>query len=259
VAAVLHALRRGADDAEGLRIPRFVLRNFTALPVKIGELTVPNYIESCLEAMASAVGDIRFPETGRDTFIGLWARALASDPPKEKLSVLEPACGSANDYRFIAASGLAARLDYSGFDLCEKNVANARAMFPGVRFAEGNVFSIDAPDRAYALCFVHDLFEHLSIEGMETAVREICRVTKRGICAGFFHMSENPDHQVLPMDDYYWNTLSMARMKALFAEQGFSAQVLHAGTFLCQRVGWEYTHNPKAYTFILERTGSALG
>ena len=45
IAAVLHALRRNADDAEGTEIPHFVLRTFGELPATVGSLTVPNYVE----------------------------------------------------------------------------------------------------------------------------------------------------------------------------------------------------------------------
>ena len=125
--------------------------------------------------------------------------------------MLEPACGSANDYRFLHAYGLARLVRYTGFDLCAKNIENARALFPDVSFAVGNVFEIAAPDKAFDLCFVHDLFEHLSLEGMQAAVKEVCRVTRQGLCVGFFNMDEIRDHQVRPVDDYHWNRLSMRR------------------------------------------------
>src|SRR5207253_1689596 len=94
-----------------------------------------------------------------DTFCNLWKAALAH-PALPPLSVLEPACGSANDYRFLHAYGIAQLADYAGFDLCSTNIENARSIFPGVRFGVGNVFEITAPDKAFDLCFVHDLFEH---------------------------------------------------------------------------------------------------
>jgi len=169
----------------------------------------------------------------------------------QPLSILEPACGSANDYRFLDAYGLARLVDYTGFDLCAKNIENARALCPGVRFAVGNVFEIAAPDKAYDLCFIHDLFEHLSLEGMRAAVKEVCRVTRQGLCVGFFNMDEVRDHQVRPMDEYHWNLLSMARMKELFAEYGFAARVVHIGAFLRQQIGCEQTHNLNAYSFLL--------
>src|SRR6266702_7644186 len=36
-------------------------------------------------------------------------------PALPSLSVLEPACGSANDYRFLHACGIAQLVDYAGF------------------------------------------------------------------------------------------------------------------------------------------------
>jgi ubiquinone/menaquinone biosynthesis C-methylase UbiE len=283
--SVLHALRRRADNAEGIEIPAFILRTFAALPATAGGIAIPNYIESFLSGTQMASDQVRLHEPSLNTFRDLWRIALearivsvsgmcesavpaagdggsmptagkpdgapAGGNVRATLSVLEPACGSANDYRFLHAYGLARLVDYTGFDLCAKNVENACALFPGVRFAIGNVFEIAAPDKAYDLCFVHDLFEHLSLEGMQAAVKEVCRVTRQGLCVGFFNMDEVRDHQVRPMDEYHWNLLSMARMKELFAECGFAARVVHIGVFLRQQIGCEQTHNQNAYTFLL--------
>jgi SAM-dependent methyltransferase len=249
---ILYALKRGADNVEGLEIPRFVLQTFAGLPAVVGEITIPNYVETFLSGTQFPDGKPNLHQPSFDTFGQLWRELLSSQPINpQPLSVFEPACGSANDYRFLDRYGLARLLDYSGFDLCSANVENARALFPGVRFEVGNAFEIAAPDKAFDLCFVHDLFEHLSLPGLEIAVREICRVTRLGICAGFFNMDEIPEHRERPVDEYHWNTLSMARMKALFARHGFAAQVRHVGTFLRQRIGCDQTHNSNAYTFIL--------
>jgi SAM-dependent methyltransferase len=252
---ILYALKRGADNAEGIEIPGFILQTFAALPTAADGLNVPNYIESFLSGTQFVSGQARFHEPSLNTFRDLWPHALTchqlSTISSQPLSVLEPACGSANDYRFLDAYGLARLVRYTGFDLCAKNIQNARALFPEVSFAVGNVFEIAAPDKAYDLCFVHDLFEHLSLEGMQTAVKEACRVTRQGICVGFFNMDEIRDHQVRLMDDYHWNLLSMGCMRELFAECGFTARVVHIGTFLRRQVGCEQTHNPNAYTFLL--------
>ena len=273
---VLYGLRRGADNVEGIEIPGFVVETFAALPTVAGGFAIPNYIESFLSGTRFVKGQARFHQPSLETFRKLWSKALKAEiparPPRgsrcnsaqapvsqpsalnaQPLSVLEPACGSANDYRFLHAYGLARLVDYTGFDLCAKNIENARALFPGVRFAVGNVFEIAAPDRAFDLCFVHDLFEHLSLEGMQTAVKEVCRVTRQGLCVGFFNMDEIRDHQVRPVDEYHWNLLSMGRMKELFAGCGFAARVVHIGTFLRQQIVCEHTDNPNAYTFLLQR------
>jgi ubiquinone/menaquinone biosynthesis C-methylase UbiE len=167
--------------------------------------------------------------------------------------VFEPACGSGNDYRFLRSFGIARFLDYTGLDLCAKNVENARALFPQARFEEGNVFEINAQDNAFDLLSVHDLFEHLSIEGLHAAVKELCRVARRAICANFFQMDEIPDHVVRPTDEYHWNLLSMDQIKKLFATHGFSGQIIQIKSFLRQEFGCDYTHNLNAYTFILQR------
>ena len=254
IIALFHALRRGADNAEGIEIPQFVLQAFEALPAAADGVTVPNYVESFLAGIEITQGRVSITQAAFDTFRGLWSSVLSCDgSPREfrRPTVLEAACGSANDYRFLDAYGIARLVDYTGFDLCAKNIENARALFPGVRLEVGNVFEIAAPDQAFDLCFVHDLFEHLSVAGMEAAVKEVCRVTRQGLCIGFFNMDEIREHQARPVEEYHWNTLSMARMRERFAAHGFSAQVLHIGTFLRQQFGCEQTHNPNAYTFLL--------
>lgn len=243
-AAVLHALRRGADNAEGIEIPAFLTQLFARLPAKAGDVSVPNYLDQFLDEDASPCAP--------DTFQEVWADSLEAEIP-EGIRVLEPACGSANDYRFLAGCGLARLVDYTGFDLCEKNVRNARAQFPSARFEVGNVFEIAAANGAFELSFVHDLFEHLSPEALPVAVRELCRVTRRGLCVGFFKMDEMPEHNIRPVDEYHWNTLSLARTRALFVEQGFAVQPLHVGTYLRWRTGCAETHNSNAYTFIAFR------
>jgi len=256
LASVLYALQKGADNADGIDVPYFMRSIFKLLPATASGLVIPNYIEEFLSGVQDQEPRSRFDQFSLPTFLRLWRVALGlevSSPESARLSLLEPACGSANDYRALEACGLASRFDYAGFDLCPRNIENARALFPTARFQPGNVFEIALPGQAFDFCMAHDLFEHLSIEGLETAVGEICRVTRRGGCIGFFNMDEIPDHQVCPVEDYHWNRLSMDRVRALFAERGFSAQVIHIGAFLREQFGCDQTHNPNAYTFYLSR------
>jgi SAM-dependent methyltransferase len=267
--SVRHALRRGADNAEGVEIPHDVLRTFAGLPAMACNVQIPNYLDAFLANVAVDRAGGQSALSGLDTFSDLWRAVLfdlrpevastswdAASPhsaelPAQPMSVLEPACGSANDYRFLSAYGISRLLNYTGFDLCPRNIENARSLFPGARFEIGNVFEIEAPDKAFDWCIVHDLFEHLSLEGMETAVREICRVCRRGLCVGFFQMDEVAGHVVRPVDDYHWNMLSRPRLEESFAAQGFRGAAFHIGTFLRQHTGCNRTHNPNAYTFVL--------
>jgi SAM-dependent methyltransferase len=247
-ATVLHALRHGADNAEGLELPRFLPRLFRELPSEAGGQGIPNYIETALLESPPVLS-----RRVLETFCGLWKAALGASEPDERSSLLEPACGSANDYRFLAEFGLLGLVDYTGFDLCEKNVANARTMFPGATFETVNVFEMSYADRSFDLGLVHDLFEHLSLEGIEAAVAELCRVVRTGLCVHFFNMEEIPAHVVRPVEQYHWNLLSMESMERLFAAHGFRAEILNVGAFLRELVGFEDFHNRNAYTFRLLR------
>ena len=266
MASILFALKRGADNAEGMELPLFLVQTFANLPCVANDCSIPNYIEAFLSLQGLPPDWLKTAQPILNTFQGLWRQTLSTElcvlppstpglfqrsDPETHASLLEPACGSANDYRFLAAYGIAPWFDYTGFDLCAKNIENARALFPLIRFEPGNVFDMKAPDKSYDLCILHDLLEHFSLEGMHTAVEEICRVTRRGICLGFFQMDEIRDHVVRPTEDYYWNLLSMRKMRELFTQRGFTAQVIHIGTFLDHQVGCEETHNPNAYTFQL--------
>lgn len=250
--ALLHALRVGADQTEAIAIPQFVLKTFASLPTMLSGVTIPNYLTEMLEHNPAEPVEIVPNEHRLGLFQRLWKRLLDEEQPAG-LSVLEPACGSANDYRFIEAFGLARLIRYQGFDLCEKNIGNAQEMFPGARFEVGNVFQIEAQDRAFDYCFAHDLFEHLSIEALETTLAEVCRVTGQGLCLGFFNGHEGEEHIVRPVDDYHWNKLSVPRLRARLESEGFNVRVVHIGTLLRWRLGCGETHNPNAYTLFAER------
>lgn len=246
--AVAHALARGLDNAEGRPIPAVVTRAFRRLPVRVDGREIPNYVRTTLDGEPGTL----------DTFSRLWSEALTGlEPAMDRWSVLEPACGSASDYRAWAAHGLDRHFDYSGFDLCPRNIENARALFPGVNFAVGNVFAIDHPDRAFDYCLVHDLLEHLSPAGLERALAELNRVTRQGLCVGFFQMHEGPEHVVRPVEEYHWNTLSLPRLREQLEALGWSTQAVHVRTWLRWRVGCgEDAYYDSAYTLFARRAGS---
>jgi len=241
--SVLDALLTDKDNAEGLEIPAYISETFAAL-------AVPNYMCDLLIWAPVETADAPIPEYLMSTFQAIWHEVLAREQPG-RICVLEPACGSANDYRFIDSFGISRLIDYTGFDLCEKNVHNARQMFPEVNFRVDSALEIEVEDKAFDCCFVHDLFEHLSIEAMEVAIAEICRVTRHGICAGFFNMHAGLRHVVKPVDDYYWNTLSLAETKAAFEQHASEVRIIHIDAFLRSQFGCADAHNKGAHTFII--------
>ena len=278
-ADLLHALDRGIQNTETLEIPGFVLQTFSLLPAQTGEFYIPNYLQDSLQGVNLVDGSGRLPDWSVNIFMKLWAQGSQQfkltnpEPSQERhtheyairntqyaaLSALEPGCGSANDYRFVEAAGLTPLLRYSGIDLCEKNIENARLLFPSADFRIGNVFEIDAADKAFDVCFFHDLLEHLSMDGLKTAVKEICRVTRHSICAGFFQMHRMEDHVIREMDEYHLNTLSVSRICELFEANGFAATAISVAGFLKERFRCEFTHNPNAYTLVLTRSEQASG
>ena len=252
IAALVHALKNGAENAEGLEIPPYVLKAFQALPRVADGVTIPSYIE---EALTGYLPALEAADSARNVFADRWAALLAKEQAPT-ISVVEPACGSANDYRFLKTFGLAKFLDYTGFDLCEKNIHNARAMFPEADFVVGNVLGIDFDENRFDYCIVHDLLEHLSLAAMEQAVNEMCRVTHNGICAGFFQMDEIRDHVARPVDDYHVNLLSMEKLRDGFESRGCVVEVIHIATFLRMCLNCAHTHNPNAYTFYVGFDGN---
>jgi len=240
---VLDALLIYTDDAEGLPIPSYVSDTFAGL-------TLPNYICDLLSWAPAETTEAPIPDYLMSTFERIWSEVLESEQ-HQGISVLEPACGSANDYRFIEKFGIARFLDYTGFDLCQKNVRNARHICRRGRFDVGNVLDIDAEDNAFDFCFVHDLFEHLSIEAMEVAISELCRVVGGEICAGFFNMHDGEEHIVRPVRDYHWNRLSLPRTKAIFERFSSGIRVMHIDGFLRSNFSCCDTHNKGAYTLAI--------
>jgi hypothetical protein len=121
-------------------------------------------------------------------------------------------------------------------------------MFPGARFEHRNVFDTGYPDKAFDRCVVHDLLEHFSLEGLEAAVAELCRVTRQAICIGFFQMHEGEEHVVRPADDYHINTLSLPRLREMFGRWGFTLRAVHINTLLNRRFGCQNIYYDTAYT-----------
>jgi SAM-dependent methyltransferase len=239
-------LQRPMAVVEGVTLPPFLHLLYTRLPEPVAGVEVPNYLDALLTPDLLAMTPIRPPERVLNTFADLWQQALAGleAPP---LRVLEPACGSANDARFLAAFGLSRFLHYTGFDLCEKNILNARALCPPLDFQVGNVLQIERPDQSVDVLIAHDLFEHLSPVALEQALAEVLRVTRHALCLGFFQMHEEPEHLVRPVDEYYWNRLSLPRIREKLEQAGFQVQAIHLDTFLVRQFGGEPTHNPHAY------------
>jgi hypothetical protein len=243
------ALAEGQEYCGGLALPRYVIEAFAALPAMVDGVHIENYLSAAMFNPAPEQDSL--PEVCRDTFKNLWSAVLAGRKFSQRLSVLEPACGSANDYRYIHSFGLARFLTYTGFDLTRANIANAMAMFPQGGFRLGNVLGIAAADKSFDCLIVHDLFEHLSIAAMEQAICEVCRVTRRAMCLGFFRMHDGAEHIVTPHQHYHVNMLSLGRVRELLEARGGQVEAVWMDGLSRTLFGKEDTHNPHACTLIV--------
>ncbi len=241
-AAFLYALEKSAENVEGILIPQFIRNAFQILPLKIGSITIPNYIRLFLtEPMTekSSLADVAL-----NTFVEIWKSILKKN---RFISVLEPACGSANDFRIIHSIGIHKSLEYTGFDICEKNISNAKSMFPNSQFFVGDVYQFNTPN-TYDVIMVHDLFEHLS--GIDFVLTKFCKFCKNTMFLSFFNMEPISEHIIIPYENYYWNRLSAQKVSNMIQECGFYPQIIHINTMFRELFGAENLYNPNGYSII---------
>lgn len=139
-------------------------------------------------------------------------------------------------------------------DLNDANIENARSRFPGVDCEVGNVLDLPYDDQNFDYVVVCDLFEHLSLEAMEQAVREACRLARRGVIITFFSMADQPEHTVQPVRSYYWNTLSKPRLQELLENDFGPVEAIRIRRLLREEFGYRRSYNKNAWTMIAERS-----
>lgn len=184
-------------------------------------------------------------------FAERWRAALAGRTAP-RLSVLEFACGSANDYRAFADYGIASFLDYTGVDLNETNVDNAKRWFPDVNFRVDSILSLPEADHSIDYVIGFDILEHLSPRAKRTAMDAAVRICRRGVHFAFFRMDEIPDDIVNPVRQYHSNTLSAPRMRAYMSKRFDSTQLVNVSELLEREYGAGHTYNPRTYSLTAE-------
>ncbi len=244
---LLEALENGDETCGDLEIPPYLRCAFDLLS---GERQgLPDYITEAL-LTSPLDGDGPLPASALSTFELIW-HSILSRREADTISVLEPACGSANDYRCLHSFGVSEFLEYTGFDICHKNITNAHRRFPSVDFQIGNVLNIPAEDDSCDFLFVHDLFEHLSPEALHTSLTEISRVTRKQACLSFFNMAEIKEHIIKPVGLYHWNKLSLRKVQKTLMNSARNIDIVHIDTFLKNNYACPDYHNKEAYTLIV--------
>jgi ubiquinone/menaquinone biosynthesis C-methylase UbiE len=198
-----------------------------------------------VQRVSEVIAD-RAPEFGRR-----WQDALA-DREAPALSVLEYACGSANDYGAFADYGIARFLDYTGVDLNETNIANARRRFPDVNFRVGSVLDLPEQDRSMDYVIGFDIMEHLSLPAMQHAMDAAVRICRRGLYFAYFRMDEVPEHVDNPRGNYHFNLLSAPQVRQDMARRFGTVQLIQVADMLKDNFGYAHSYNRKAYALITE-------
>lgn len=185
-------------------------------------------------------------------FAGRWKECLAQ-APSAALSVLELGCGSANDYRFWDAYGLARAIDYVGIDVSEENVRNAKARFPDTSFHVGDACCPDYANRSFDVVFMSDVLEHLSRSAVEAALANAERISRDEIWLALFNAGESAAHRFEAKDDYHWNMLSVAEIGQHLGAVGFSCEILSIAAEMAHRLPGYVHYNPGAYLIVGRR------
>jgi len=194
-------------------------------------------------------------ESALNTFMMLWSSQLA-DLRADRITVIEIACGSGNDYKAIRDFGLAAHISYSGFDISWKNVHNAQVLFPGVNFFEASVLDSGLPDSACDYAFVHDLLGHLSPDGMELALTEIMRIVRKEAWIHCYNAADIKCHEIRPFDLYFRNRLSIPKFVQSLEKCGASVDVIDISTMLNQKFGYVPNYTASSVSFIARKKDS---
>jgi SAM-dependent methyltransferase len=184
-------------------------------------------------------------------FAERWRTALAGREAAP-LSVLEFACGSANDYRAFDDYGIARFLDYTGIDLNDTNIDNAKRSFPDINFRVDSILSLPEADHSIDYVIGFDILEHLSPAAKRTAMDAAVRICRRGVHFAFFRMDEIPDDILKPVRKYHINTLSAPRMRDYMNERFGSTYLVNILALLKRDFGAEHSYNGRAFTLTAE-------
>jgi hypothetical protein len=242
---LLNAIRDGRSDL----CPRFIL---DASESPDGDdSSLQDYLWAALESDDEATAT-SLPEPVLDTFLPLWRNRL-TDLQHPGISVVEPACGSANDFRYLHAFGFNRFLRYTGFDIVPKNIGNAKKRFPDTEFRVGDILACDLEDDFSEFCFVHDLFEHLSPSGLTKALEEVLRITRCQAWLHFFNISDIPEHRFHCRESYHWNQLSLSELVRTVGAMAHGVDVVRTSDLARVKFGFVGYYNQGACTLIVTK------
>jgi len=231
-------------------VPEFIRKTYAWL--RDEACPIPDYVTAALSCVDYDLPRHCLSNLALDMFMTIWSEQLLPTPDVT-ISVLEVACGSANDYRFLHQSGIARFLSYTGIDIAARNIANAKRHFPEADFQVRSILTAEFPDSSYDCVFCHDLIEHLSPDAMERAFAEMFRIARDEVVLHLFNAKWSGDHEIVPVRRYHRNRVSMEKIATFFEHQGARVTCLEMAQWLREKIGaWDY-HNPNAFSLIVDK------
>jgi ubiquinone/menaquinone biosynthesis C-methylase UbiE len=245
-----HELLDAIEATGRARVPEFIHKTYAWLQDRA--CPIPDYITAALSCLDYDLPRHCLSDLALDTFMTAWSGQL-SQTPAAMISVLEVACGSANDYRFLHKCGVAQFLSYTGIDIAARNIANARRRYPNTDFRVQSILKTEFPDSPYDYLYCHDLIEHLSPGATEQACAEMFRIAKHEVVLHLFNAKRNGEHEIVPVRRYYRNRVSTEKITAFFEHLGARVTCLEMARWLREKIGASGYHNPNAFSMIVER------
>ncbi|MFU8847508.1 MAG: class I SAM-dependent methyltransferase [Opitutales bacterium] len=236
-----HALRHGATD---YLLPPFL--NQAHSKRFAGYFDLDKLLDDL--AIGLSVGFDHF----KSPFEKIWHDFLR-ERTSQPCRLMEFGCGSANDYRMWAATGLDARVRYRGIDVSSSNIANARKRFPCVDFAVGDICQVEAEDAAFDITLAFDVYEHLSPAALGLALRESLRVTRDECWMSFFNADTSPQHSFREVEDYHWNRLSLPVLVEEIKASGFEVELYSVQDVLASKFEGYQHYNQEAHILVARR------
>jgi len=242
----LHSNREGCfaplydavqKDSPGHALPPFLQKSYRDRFAQYFD--VPGLYDDLAKCLPAGFDNFSSP------FENAWRHFLGGRDFK-RCRMIELGCGSANDYRVWAASGISSLLDYTGIDVSTLNIGNARRRFRGERFLVGDICAIDAADQSFDVTVAFDVYEHLSPASLSLALTESLRVTRDECWMSFFKADDVPQHGFSEVGDYHRNVLSISLLEAEVRAHGFDVEIYSVPEILESRFDGYRHYNREA-------------
>jgi len=103
---------------------------------------------------------------------------------------------------------------------------------------------------------VHDLLGHLAPDGLEVAISEIMRITRKEAWLYCYNVAPIERHETHPFQSYYRNRLSIPQFTASLGKAGASAEVISISDMLCRKFHFAPEYTATSGSFIARKVST---